>query len=231
MAAVDNGDQQPAEDTVVMPQPIADQRPRRAELPSGADIARWPSQGGASQPTEQIPQVEKSRPWLWTTVASVVALAMFVVLGIGVWLILHAMGGDGEKTGPATPAPSEAASSASATASAVESSAEPQESATPTAPASAQDQVTVPNVVGKPVNTATGALTTLGLRVSIQYQSSGTATPGTVLETLPAAGSLVAVDSTVTLVVERAVSPTAAPPTVIPSPPTAPRPSGGFTAW
>jgi hypothetical protein len=228
MAAVDNGDQQPAEDTVVIPQPDADQRPRRAELPSGADIARWPSHGGASQPTEQIPQVDKPRPWVWTTIASVIALAMFIVLGIGVWLILHAMGGDGEKTGPATPAPSEVVSSASATPSVVESSAEPQES---TSPSPEPTQVTVPDVVGKPVNTATGAMTALGLRVSIQYQSSGTASPGTVLATLPAAGSLVSPDSTVTLVVERAASPTAAPSAVLPSLPIAPRPSGGFTAW
>ncbi|WP_313405918.1 Stk1 family PASTA domain-containing Ser/Thr kinase [Aeromicrobium sp.] len=77
-------------------------------------------------------------------------------------------------------------------------------------------QVEVPNVVDQNINAARSALEDLGLKVTVQNDTSGTAPEGTVTAQSREAGSMVPPGTTITLTVSRP-APTTAPPTDLPT--------------
>jgi serine/threonine-protein kinase len=84
--------------------------------------------------------------------------------------------------------------------------------------------VTVPNVVGQSQDAATGTLSRLGLRVTVQQSGGGTA--GQVTRQSPGAGARIGRGGTVTIVVPAAAAPPPSPkPSPTPSPSKTPSPT------
>ncbi|MBT8224985.1 MAG: PASTA domain-containing protein [Dactylosporangium sp.] len=216
---------------------------RTTRLPTGADMARWTGRTGGmptvgaplrtSTPSTQpspdpmAPPPPPSdgeetghvadQPWVMPTTAGVAALVLFAVLGVGIWLILHALGSGSAPAVPLSPTAAVSSVEAVADETPTMKASQPGVSVTQTA-----DQVVIPDVEGKTQTAATQILDAAGLRVFVSYRD-GEAAAGTVLGTEPAAGLPVAPGSTVTLLVARGPSPS---PSRSPSPSASPLPSG-----
>jgi hypothetical protein len=172
-----------------------------------AQLPRWSARaevrretpGHDEPPTGEWVDPYAGRSWFTPIILGVVALLLVVALTAGVLLIYRATHNGNPAAGPSaspTPiatseeAPSPVASSASPSASASESLPFP-----------------MPNVVGSPAATAQAQLSGMGLVVTLTNRPDAKATPGTVLETQPPAGVLVAPGSPVVLVVAVAPPP------------------------
>jgi hypothetical protein len=137
-------------------------------------------------------------------------LVLLGLIGIGIWLVLHASSG---------PAPA-ASTSPSASPSPAVSSAPPTPSPSP---ASSAPLVQVPDLHGQSVSDAETLLGQLGLTFQVQTQVTDAQPAGTVISTRPGAGTKVPARSQVTLIVAAPV-PTSASPAPSPSP-TSPTPN------
>jgi hypothetical protein len=138
------------------------------------------------------------------------ALALFALLGVGLWLITRA--DDSAPQTPAVTAPAPATQS-------FQTSPAPSPSATSQLTRSAPVQVVVPPLVGTDGSTAQSTLEDLGLAVRLTSRADPSAPPGTVIETDPPAGSIVRKGSRITVVIASAPSSPSAPPTSgLPSP-------------
>jgi hypothetical protein len=122
----------------------------------------------------------------------VAALILLVVFAFGVMLIVRATSDD-EPNGQSSSRP--LASSPLAE----HSTASPEVAPSQNDPVNTSQVVLVPSVVGLSESAAKQAMNWSGLRVSVQWQSSATAQPGTVVATDPPAGTSVAADSVVVL--------------------------------
>jgi hypothetical protein len=220
----------PDEGTVKLPTPAQ----RSRTLPSGADMARWSGRTGAAptirpaprapvpapqpqpaaapgpQPGPESPQrlAQPDSSLALPVTAGLAALLLFAVLGVGIWLILHALGEERHPSvNPASPPPS--ASSAAPVVS-DEPPSEPPSSFEVTR--TTASMTTVPSVFGKPQATATQLLSAAGLRVSVVFRDGGSAAAGTALGTDPPGGSSVLPNTVVTLVIARSPSPSASSP-------------------
>jgi len=203
-----------ADQTAALP-PAAGTWYARAEVPrpgapadhgygaaSPGDTAYQPRQGdwGPGGPDDG------GRWWLPIVVA-VVALLLLGVLGYGVWLIAEANREADPGPAATTLAPSR-----------------PRPTTTPprTKPpvtATAPAGVAVPPVVGLPSDTARAALSAAGLASRLEFRTSDSAPPGTVIEADPPPGTLVPAGTKITLVIATA-PPT--PPAPSETPPTSP---------
>jgi len=155
------------------------------------------------------------RSWFTPVIVGIVALVLAAGLGVGVWLIYQAT-----KHNPPEAGPSEAVTSAAAT-TAPASSAPPSPSASPSPPPTTPAGVPIPALRGETEQSASAALTTLGLTVIVQRRSDPSVEPGRVIDTDPPAGTAVPAGSTVTLIVASAPSPSPSKTSKAPSPPVA----------
>ncbi|MBM0279555.1 PASTA domain-containing protein [Micromonospora tarensis] len=165
---------------------------------------------------------EQGRRWWLPILWGVLALLLAGLLGGVLWLVLAEQEDDRDDPGSTPSLPSATASSAAPT-SASPSSAAPT-SETPSSPATSEPpaEVPVPPVVGLSQATAEGLFDRLGLAYRVVYRASELP-PGTVVGTEPGAGTPVATDDEVLLIISAAdpstgVSPTTPSPTVTSTP-------------
>jgi len=145
--------------------------------------------------TDQEPEEPGRRWWLPILLG---LLGVLVVIG-GVAAAMMLTSSDDEPTPIPTP------SRTAATTPSV--SASPQPSPTlSSAPPTVAATVLVPPTDGDTQAIATGKLTALGLVVHVQFQEDPVATPGTVLGTVPTAGSEVPAGSEITIIVAKAMA-------------------------
>jgi hypothetical protein len=187
--------------------------------PPGArpDAGEWGEDGGYPH-TESYPADRYAadpyggRSWFTPVAVALVVLVLLAMLGVGAYLIYRAaQGGGGEPSPTATASPSTAPTPSSAPPSAAPSTA-PATSAAPV-------PVPVPTLIGLTETAARQQLGALKLGVKVVNRPDASAPPGTVIETVPVAGTLVNPGTEVTIVV--AVAPPPPPPSGSSSSPTA----------
>jgi hypothetical protein len=180
----------------------------RAEVPAGARYVR------DAAPVDWEDGVDQAdRRWWMPILVGVVALLLLGVLGFGLWLILRS-----NERGllPVTPSATSTSSPTPAMTSAVPTTGQPTPSPTAAVP------IPVPPVVGLPEAAARSLLDQVGLTYRLQFRAS-TLPAGTVIETDPPVGTLVAPGQQVTLVI--ADAPTEPPTMATPTTPAGPTPA------
>lgn len=168
----------------------------------------------AATPTEvwQEPVPTSGRRWWLPVLIAAFALALFALVGYGLWLAFR---DDGTDANPGVPV-----LTASATATASDRTARATATEGPTRTQNRPEQVVVPRLAGMDQQTAQAVLDQLGLAYRLTFRPSSTAPPGTVLETQPGEGSVVSKGSEVTIVLATAPRTTA---------PAAPSPTGSVS--
>ncbi|GAB3853977.1 hypothetical protein GCM10029963_46210 [Micromonospora andamanensis] len=152
------------------------------------------------------------RPWWLPILWGVLLLLLLALIGGGFWLASQGLDGDGPA--PESPSPTTGAPRTTASPSPTTTSPSP-----PPTTSAAPAQVPVPPLVGLPEAAARAALDGLDLGYQVEYRPSDQP-PGTVIETDPEAGELVAAGDEVLLVVAEASpspSPTTGEPTTEPT--------------
>jgi PASTA domain len=200
------------DETAALPPPgRGDTAPLPAAGGPGEEPPRWtaragvparPPRGAVPQEQEWVPEQEP-RSWWLPLLITLAVLILLGLIGLGVWLALHAQPGPTPGASPST----------SASPSAVASSASPTPSPSP---ASSAPLVEVPDLHGQTVSDAQATLQGLGLTVQVQTQVTDAQPAGTVISTRPTVGSKVPAGSQVTLIVA-APPPTSASPSPSPS--------------
>lgn len=151
--------------------------------------------GGAARQGQPEPTdpATGDRTWMTPLFGSVAALILLVVFAFGVMLIVRATTSDDE--------PGSHSSSRPLASSPLpeRSTASPETRPSQRDPADTSQVVLVPAVIGLSESEATKNMNWSGLRVSVQWRTSETARPGTVVATDPAAGTPVASGSVVVL--------------------------------
>jgi hypothetical protein len=178
---------------------VADAWTGRAEVRGptpAADTEEWIDQG----------EPEPGRRWWLPILLGLLAiLLVFGAVAAFVALSNNSGGGPNPTPTPSHPAPTSAAPSPT--------SAPPSPSPSSAPPSAAT--VIVPETSGDTQAVATGKLQALGLVVHTQTQEDPVATPGTVLGTVPTAGTEVPTGSDITLIIAKALasaSPSPPPP-------------------
>ncbi|MDG4806983.1 PASTA domain-containing protein [Micromonospora sp. WMMD1120] len=184
---------------------------RTAQIPpawSGRAEVRSPA---PTDPAGEWYVEEQGRRWWLPILWGVLALLLAGLLGGALWFALAGRDDDTDDPGSTPSVPSASPSSATPT-SASPSSAAPT-SETPSSPATsaAPLDVPVPPLVGLPQATAEGLLDRLGLTHRVVYRTSELP-PGTVVGTEPGAGTPVATDDEVLLIISAALPSTEASP-------------------
>ncbi|GIJ08653.1 PASTA domain-containing protein [Micromonospora andamanensis] len=152
------------------------------------------------------------RPWWLPILWGILLLLLLALIGGGFWLASQGLDGDGPA--PVSPSPTTGAPRTTASPSPTTTSPSP-----PPTTSAAPAQVPVPPLVGLPEAAARAALDGLDLGYQVEYRPSDQP-PGTVIETDPEAGELVAAGDEVRLVVAEASpspSPTTGEPTTEPT--------------
>jgi hypothetical protein len=126
-------------------------------------------------------------------------LGLLIIIGVIAAIVGLTRDDNPEPTPTLSPA---APTSAAASPSPASQSPSPAPSS---APPTATATVLVPDVTGNTEAVATGKLSALGLNVHVQTQEDPVATPGTVLASVPTAGSEVPSGSDITIIVAKAV--------------------------
>lgn len=198
---------EPDEPTEIRPGDPGKVGPGDAGPPRWSGRAQIPPAGGLevreAAPPDAWPDEEAGRKW-WAPIAiGLVAMALLAALAAGIWLIARS----GSQPVP-TPVPTPSASPAPAPTTAAPITTAP----ATTAPA----LVAVPRIVGLSLPDAQDLLRNRGLTAQVEQRVDSGATPGTVLATVPPAGTMVAPGSAVRVIVA-AAPPTSAPPTWTPA--------------
>jgi hypothetical protein len=203
----------PLDRTAVMP-PSKDVWTGRAGVPEAEVGDAAPLEPG--YPAEAGYRPSGSRTWWAPVLIGLVALVLLALIGFGFWLALHGTG-TGTEPVPAATTPTPAAPTSAA--ASPSSSPSPSVSASP----SAATFLLPSSLIGKTQAEATAILDEAHLVTKIQSRPDS-ATPGTVIDVVPAVNTQVSAGQTVTLVVAAplpsspAPSPSAVSPSTSPSP-------------
>ncbi|MCW3842426.1 PASTA domain-containing protein [Micromonospora yasonensis] len=221
-AAGDAAGREPQDATRPMPRAGGGANAHREPVDATAPLPPTPPawSGRAGVPTrlaayqepgaEWYAEEQAARRWWMPILLGILALLLIALIGVGVWLALRAAE---RNPGPA-PLPTPVPTTASAT-SAAPSSSPPTTSASPTSA-----EVPMPPLVGLPESAARVILDRLGVDYRVRTRASDRPA-GTVIETDPAAGELIADGQRVTLVVAQRTAPTTGAGTPPPTAPTA----------
>ncbi|MGY0005067.1 PASTA domain-containing protein [Micromonospora sp. I033] len=176
-----------------------------------------PRPAGYPEPgTEWYSEEQAGRRWWMPILLGLLALLLIALIGLGVWLALRAADRGAEPGLSPTAVPTTAPRTSASPSTAAPTSSPPSSPPTTTAAA----EVPMPPLVGLPESAARAALDRLGVDYRVRSRASDQPA-GTVIDTDPAAGELVAEGDRVTIVVaEPAEEPTTDAPTTTP-PPTA----------
>jgi hypothetical protein len=197
--------------------------PRSGDTAILPPVPAWSGRAGVPPPDairvpEEVSGYEEpgpSRRWWTPLLLALLALVLLGLLGFGLWLILR----QDSNPDPGTPAVTPPAPS---TQTSLSSPAAPSPTTSPSTQ-SVPAQVVVPSLVGMDSDTAQSTLERLGLTVRLVSRPDPAAPPGTVVDTLPPAGSVVREGSRITLVIASAAP---SPSPALPSFPTpSPTPS------
>jgi len=189
----------------------------------GSDAPRWTARAGVRPPgaptstrpsgwDEESPAVDPygGRSWFTPIAVAVIVLVLLTILAVGGWLIYRAT----QSGGPSDEPSGEPTTSAPSVTSAPPTTPPVTTPPATTVPAT----VAVPETIGDTEDVAIGKFTALGIRVSVVRRVTTAQPAGRVVSTNPGPGEMVAVGSTVEVVVAQA-PPTTAPPTAPPSSP------------
>ncbi|MGQ5260766.1 PASTA domain-containing protein [Micromonospora sp. ZYX-F-536] len=202
---------------------------RTARMPAEPSIPPpWSGRAEVRAPRPAEPagewyaEEQGGRRWWMPILWGVLALLLAGLLGAALWVVLAARDDDPDDPRITPSLPPASATTAAPTSAAPTSAAPTSES--PSSPAATTEpvEVPVPPVTGLPQATAEGLLDRLGVTYRVVYRPSGLP-PGTVVGTEPGAGTTVATDEEVLLIVSQArpstgVSPTVPSPTVTNTP-------------
>ncbi|MEU3454874.1 PASTA domain-containing protein [Micromonospora sp. NPDC006766] len=214
----DNRPEPPAEDpdaTRPLPHDTGDatvrQQPGNQTVSEPAVPPVWSGRAGVPPPrsgyaetgAEWYAEEQSDRRWWMPILLGILALALVALIGLGVWLALRAA----QRDPGSPPAPSPAPTTAPGT-SAASTSTAPSTSPPTTAPSippttMAAPQVAMPPLVGLPEAAARAALDLLDVPYQVERRPSDKSA-GTVIETDPVAGGLIAGGTEVTIVVAEA---------------------------
>ncbi|HEV8565999.1 MAG TPA: PASTA domain-containing protein [Actinoplanes sp.] len=231
----DRSDQAPQDDdaTAVAPQPprdddataVAPRPPQRGatsimppvDWGTGKAAAPWAGRAEVRPPRPgvdsdypdsdwaAVPSSEPRGKWWMPILIGIVALILVALLGWGIWLIIRAQD---KNDGTPAPVPTTSAAPPPTTQPTTQATTEAP-TTRPTTTEPTQTAVTVPALRGLSQQEAQQALSRRGLAARLRFVPSTKAPPGTVIDSDPPEGQEVPPDTTVTLIIAAAPTPTA----------------------
>ncbi|MEU8259617.1 PASTA domain-containing protein [Micromonospora sp. NPDC048999] len=159
--------------------------------------------------TEWYAEEQAGRRWWMPILLGILAMALVALIGLGVWLALRAAQRDPGSPPAPSPAPTTAPEATTAPTTTAPSTSPPTTAPGTPPTTMAAAQVPMPPLVGLPEAAARAALDLLDVPYRVERRPSDQPA-GTVIETDPAAGGLIAGGNEVTIVVAEAGAATTA---------------------